>query len=72
MLGPGNEEAAREALREWPGGLQVGGGLNEGNVREWIESGAKQVGRDFCRRVEIGRQGGRRGVGVNVRSGCIA
>jgi hypothetical protein len=48
MLGPGNEAAAREALNEWPGGLQVGGGLNEGNVREWIEAGARQVGCDFA------------------------
>ena len=26
MLGPGNEEAAREALTAWPGGFQIGGG----------------------------------------------
>ena len=26
MLGPGNEEAASEALAAWPGGLQIGGG----------------------------------------------
>ena len=45
MLGPGNEQAAREALRAWPGGLQVGGGINDGNAREWIESGAEKVGR---------------------------
>lgn len=25
MLGPGNEEAATEALQGWPGGLQIGG-----------------------------------------------
>ena len=27
MLGPGNEEAALAALRAYPGGLQVGGGI---------------------------------------------
>ncbi|KAK1751707.1 1--5-methylideneamino imidazole-4-carboxamide isomerase [Echria macrotheca] len=43
MLGPGNTEAAREALREWPGGLQVGGGVDEGNARGWVEAGAEKV-----------------------------
>lgn len=43
MLGPGNEEAAREALKAWPGGLQVGGGVNEGNAGAWVEAGAGQV-----------------------------
>jgi len=28
MLGPGNEQAAAEALSAWPGGLQLGGGIN--------------------------------------------
>jgi phosphoribosylformimino-5-aminoimidazole carboxamide ribotide isomerase len=46
MLGPGNEEAAREALRTWPGGLQVGGGITDQNVKEWIDYGAEKV-RDF-------------------------
>ncbi|ROT38347.1 Phosphoribosylformimino-5-aminoimidazole carboxamide ribotide isomerase [Sodiomyces alkalinus F11] len=43
MLGPGNEEAAREALRAWPDGLQVGGGINDKNAKEWIEAGANKV-----------------------------
>ncbi|KAF2273818.1 Phosphoribosylformimino-5-aminoimidazole carboxamide ribotide isomerase [Westerdykella ornata] len=43
MLGPGNEEAAKEALEAWRGGLQVGGGIHEGNAREWIERGAEKV-----------------------------
>ena len=43
MLGPGNEEAAREALAAWPGKLQVGGGITEKNAREWIEAGAERV-----------------------------
>jgi phosphoribosylformimino-5-aminoimidazole carboxamide ribotide isomerase len=44
MLGPGNDEAAREALRAWPGGLQVGGGIDGGSARGWIEAGASRVG----------------------------
>lgn len=44
MLGGGNADAAREALAEWPGRLQVGGGIGDGNAREWIEAGAEKVG----------------------------
>ncbi|KAK4697212.1 hypothetical protein P7C71_g829, partial [Lecanoromycetidae sp. Uapishka_2] len=36
MLGPGNEDAAEEALKAWPGALQVGGGINEKNAKQWI------------------------------------
>jgi phosphoribosylformimino-5-aminoimidazole carboxamide ribotide isomerase len=43
MLGPGNEAAAREALAAWPGGLQIGGGINAENAREWLEAGASHV-----------------------------
>lgn len=43
MLGPGNEQAAREALSEWPGGLQVGGGITDSNAKQWIEWGADKV-----------------------------
>ncbi|MCJ1396550.1 Enzyme that catalyzes the fourth step in the histidine pathway [Xylographa bjoerkii] len=43
MLGPGNEDAAREALKEWPGVLQLGGGINEGNAGEWMRAGAGKV-----------------------------
>ena len=43
MLGPGNEAAAREALRAWPQGLQVGGGINPGNAQSWIDKGANKV-----------------------------
>jgi phosphoribosylformimino-5-aminoimidazole carboxamide ribotide isomerase len=42
-LGPGNDEAAREALTAWPGGMQVGGGITAGNAREWLEAGASHV-----------------------------
>ncbi|MDD5698299.1 MAG: phosphoribosylformimino-5-aminoimidazole carboxamide ribotide isomerase [Victivallaceae bacterium] len=43
MLGPGNQEAARRALAAYPGGLQVGGGIDCGNAREWLAAGAAQV-----------------------------
>jgi phosphoribosylformimino-5-aminoimidazole carboxamide ribotide isomerase len=43
MLGPGNEEAAREAMAAWRGGLQVGGGITDANAAGWIESGAEKV-----------------------------
>ncbi len=43
MLGPGNTDAAREALATWPGGLQVGGGINLDNALDWIEAGASHV-----------------------------
>ncbi|KAI0166487.1 Phosphoribosylformimino-5-aminoimidazole carboxamide ribotide isomerase [Xylariaceae sp. FL1272] len=43
MLGPGNDEAAQEALSAWPGHLQVGGGINDKNAAHWIEKGASQV-----------------------------
>ena len=43
MLGPGNENAAKEALAAWPGGLQVGGGINATNARAWLDAGASHV-----------------------------
>ena len=43
MLGPGNEDAAREALRAYPGGLQIGGGINAGNALQWLNDGASHV-----------------------------
>ncbi|KAH8663601.1 hypothetical protein BGZ60DRAFT_490323 [Tricladium varicosporioides] len=43
MLGPGNEEAAKEALAEWPGGLQVGGGITDSNAKQWVDWGAERV-----------------------------
>jgi phosphoribosylformimino-5-aminoimidazole carboxamide ribotide isomerase len=43
MLGPGNELAARQALAAYPGGLQVGGGINAGNARRWLDAGASHV-----------------------------
>lgn len=43
MLGPGNLKAARQALAAYPGGLQVGGGINCDNALEWLEAGAAQI-----------------------------
>jgi len=43
MLGPGNEAAAREALAAYPGGLQIGGGINPDNARGWLDAGASHV-----------------------------
>ena len=43
MLGPNNETAAREALAAWPGGLQIGGGINAQNARVWLDAGASHV-----------------------------
>ncbi len=43
MLGPGNEEAATEALQGWPGGLQIGGGITAENAEIWLERGASHV-----------------------------
>jgi hypothetical protein len=38
-LGPGNDEAAREALAAWPGGMQLGGGIHAGNAAAWLDAG---------------------------------
>ena len=43
MLGAGNETAARAALAAFPGGLQIGGGINIDNAREWLDAGASHV-----------------------------
>lgn len=42
-LGPGNDQAAAEALAAWPGGMQIGGGINADNGREWLDKGASHV-----------------------------
>ena len=43
MLGAGNEEEARRALSAYPGGLQIGGGIQLGNARDFLEAGASHV-----------------------------
>ena len=42
-LGQGNDDAAREALAAWPGGLQIGGGITANNAAGWIDAGASHV-----------------------------
>jgi phosphoribosylformimino-5-aminoimidazole carboxamide ribotide isomerase len=42
-LGPGNDEAAKEALAAWPGGMQLGGGIHAGNAAEWLAAGASHI-----------------------------
>lgn len=43
QLGPGNEAEARAALAAYPGGLQLGGGVNASNAQKWLEGGASHV-----------------------------
>jgi phosphoribosylformimino-5-aminoimidazole carboxamide ribotide isomerase len=43
MLGSGNEAEALAALRAWPGGMQVGGGLDDSNIIPYLEAGASHV-----------------------------
>ena len=43
MLGAGNEMQARAALAAYPGGLQIGGGINAQNARGWLDAGASHV-----------------------------
>jgi phosphoribosylformimino-5-aminoimidazole carboxamide ribonucleotide (ProFAR) isomerase len=43
-LGPGNDEAAREAVGTWKNGLQIGGGITPANAQEWLDAGAEKVG----------------------------
>ncbi|MCL6271545.1 phosphoribosylformimino-5-aminoimidazole carboxamide ribotide isomerase [Sansalvadorimonas sp. 2012CJ34-2] len=42
-LGPGNERAAEQALQAWPGGLQIGGGVNAENAEHYLAMGASHV-----------------------------
>jgi len=42
-LGPGNEDAAIEALNAFPGGMQIGGGVNADNAPALLDAGASHV-----------------------------
>lgn len=42
-LGPGNDDAAREALAAFPGGFHIGGGINAENASVWLDAGASHV-----------------------------
>jgi len=43
MLGPGNEEEALKALRAYPQGLQIGGGIKPENAEYFLEQGTSHV-----------------------------
>ena len=43
MLGPGNEAQAHSALCAYPGGMQIGGGMNSDNAMTWLRAGASHV-----------------------------
>lgn len=43
MLGPGNEPSALAALKAWPGGLQLGGGITAENAPRYLDAGAGAV-----------------------------
>jgi phosphoribosylformimino-5-aminoimidazole carboxamide ribotide isomerase len=42
-LGPGNEDAALSALRAFPGGFHIGGGITPQNAIEYLDAGASHV-----------------------------
>ncbi len=42
-LGPGNTEAALSALKAYPGGLQVGGGITPDNAAQFLDAGASHI-----------------------------
>lgn len=42
-LGPGNHAAALSALRAYPGGMQMGGGVTPENAKEYLDAGASHV-----------------------------
>lgn len=43
MLGKGNESVAIKALNSFPGGLQIGGGINPENAQKYLDAGASHV-----------------------------
>ena len=43
MLGKGNEDAALRALKAYPGGMQIGGGLDDTNGFEYLDAGASHL-----------------------------
>jgi phosphoribosylformimino-5-aminoimidazole carboxamide ribotide isomerase len=43
QLGAGNETQARAALAAFPGGLHLGGGVNDQNAPGWLDAGASHV-----------------------------
>ena len=69
MLGPGNEEAALSALRAYPGGLQVGGGVF--GVRAERERGVQPGATDLSDRVALHRARGDGGEVLRGHAGGV-
>ncbi len=42
-LGPGNQAAVLTALKAFPGGMQMGGGITPDNAQEYLDAGASHV-----------------------------
>ncbi|OAL69514.1 phosphoribosylformimino-5-aminoimidazole carboxamide ribotide isomerase [Trichophyton violaceum] len=42
-LGPGNDDAAIEALKAWPDGLHIAGGITDKNAQYWLDAGAEKL-----------------------------
>lgn len=42
-LGPGCDDAAKEALYNWPNKMQIGGGIDSSNASMWIALGAEKI-----------------------------
>jgi phosphoribosylformimino-5-aminoimidazole carboxamide ribotide isomerase len=43
MLGPGNQAEARGALKAFPGGMRIGGGINPENAAGYLDAGASHI-----------------------------
>ncbi len=48
MLGPKNEASAISALKAYPGGFQLGGGVTLENAQSWIDYGASHIIVNSC------------------------
>jgi len=43
MLGSGNDDEAQSALKTFPGGMQIGGGINPDNAYKYLDAGASHI-----------------------------
>ncbi|MBW0471853.1 hypothetical protein O181_011568 [Austropuccinia psidii MF-1] len=42
-LGPDNDHVAQRGLESWKNQIQIGGGINDENAKDWLEIGASKV-----------------------------
>ena len=42
-LGANNDKAAKEAIKAWPKGLQIGGGITIDSAKKWLDLGASKI-----------------------------